>query len=380
MQPLKFGLVGAGGNKVGDGRGLSHARHLAALEAGQIVAVCDIAGDAAERVAAQLGATAYTDYERFLRHGLDVIILATPDPLHAQMAALALEAGVGVISEVPAATTVADGRRLAQAAHKSGGFYMLLENYGYRDEIELIRRLVQAGKFGDVYFGEGEYIHDCRGLNRFADGSLTWRGQAFSQYVYIWHSLRPLLYILGDRTKRVTAMQTMQPSRLEADINIADNVVSLFETAAGRLLKIRVDIVSPRPHIMDYYALQGTHGAFEGTRGFGDPPRIWLEELEPADRPGKSGPSVAWRPLAEFEADYIADRVAARTEAKRTGHGGSDYWTMKAFVDAYRRDDTSPVDVFRALDCSLPGPLALESARQGGTPVEIPDPRTFIDG
>ncbi len=380
MQPLKFGLVGAGGNKVGDGRGLSHARHLAALEAGQIVAVCDIAGDAAERVAAQLGATAYTDYERFLRHGLDVIILATPDPLHAQMAALALEAGVGVISEVPAATTVADGRRLAQAAHKSGGFYMLLENYGYRDEIELIRRLVQAGKFGDVYFGEGEYIHDCRGLNRFADGSLTWRGQAFSQYVYIWHSLRPLLYILGDRTTRVTAMQTMQPGRLEADINIADNVVSLFETAAGRLLKIRVDIVSPRPHIMDYYALQGTHGAFEGTRGFGDPPRIWLEELEPADRPGKSGPSVAWRPLAEFEADYIADRVAARTEAKRTGHGGSDYWTMKAFVDAYRRGDTSPVDVFRALDCSLPGPLALESARQGGTPVEIPDPRTFIDG
>ena len=54
MQPLKFGLVGAGGNKVGDGRGLSHARHLAALDAGQIVAVCDIAGDAAQRVAAQL--------------------------------------------------------------------------------------------------------------------------------------------------------------------------------------------------------------------------------------------------------------------------------------------------------------------------------------
>ncbi len=85
-------------------------------------------------------------------------------------------------------------------------------------------------------------------------------------------------------------------------------------------------------------------------------------------------------PLAEFEPHYIADRVAARAEAKRSGHGGSDYWTMKAFVDAYRRGDTSPVDVFRALDCSLPGPLALESARQGGMPVEIPDPRTFIDG
>ena len=377
MKQINVGLVGAGGNAVGDGRGLSHARHLAALDAGQIVAVCDIVPEAAERVAARLNATPYTDFERFLRHGLDVVILATPDILHAQQAAIALEHGVGVISEVPGATTVEDGRRLVQAYKKSGGFYMLLENYGYRDEIELIRRLVQAGKFGDVYFGEGEYIHDCRGLNRFADGSLTWRGQAFSGYVYIWHSLRPLLYILDDRTTRVTAMMTMQPGRLEADINIPDNVVSLFQTAAGRLLKIRVDIVSPRPHIMDYYALQGTHGSFEGTRGFGDPPRIWLEEVEPAGRPGKSGPSVKWRKLADFEATYIPDRVAARADAAKTGHGGADYWTMKAFVDAFRRGDASPVDVYRALDCSLPGALALESAKQGGAPIDVPDPRTF---
>jgi predicted dehydrogenase len=375
---LRFGLVGAGGNQVGDGRGLSHARHLAALEAGKIVAVCDIAAEAARRAAARLEAQAYTEYETFLGHGLDVVILATPDPLHARQAALALEKGIGVISEVPAATTVEDGRRLARAAAKSGGFYMLLENYGYRDEIELLRRLVQAGKFGEVYFGEGEYLHDCRGLNRFADGTLTWRGRAFSGYVYIWHSLRPLLHILDDRAVRVSAMQTLKPGRLEAGIEIPDNVVCLFETAAGRLLKIRVDIVSPRPHLMDYYALQGTRGAFEGTRGFGDPPRIWLEELEPADRPGKSGPSVSWRPLAGFEAEYLPDRVAAREEARRTGHGGSDYWTLKAFVDSYRRGAPSPVDVYRALDCSLPGPLALESARAGGPPVEIPDPRSFV--
>ena len=377
MQPIKVGLVGAGGNAVGDGRGLSHARHLDALNAGKIVAVCDIVPEAAERVGARLGAAPYSDFEKFLRHGLDVIILATPDTLHAQMAATALEAGVGVISEVPGATTVDDGRRLAQAYKKSGGFYMLMENYGYRDEIELIRRLVQAGKFGDVYFGEGEYLHDCRGLNRFADGSLTWRGRDFSGYVYIWHSLRPLLYILDDRTTRVTAMATMQPGRLEAEINIPDNVVSLFQTAAGRVLKIRVDIVSPRPHLMDYYALQGTLGSFEGTRGFGDPARLWLEELEPAARPGKSGPGVHWRKLADFEEAYIPDRVAARADSAKSGHGGSDYWTMKAFVDAFRQGASSPVDVYRALDCSLPGPLALESAKQGGMPVEVPDPRTF---
>jgi predicted dehydrogenase len=377
MQELQIGLVGAGGNNVGSSRGMHHARHLTALNAGNIVAVCDIVEEAAQRAAAQLDATAYTDFDRFLQHGLDAIILATPDKLHAQQAAYALERGVAVAVEVPATTTVEDGRRLVQAQRKSGGFYMLLENYGYRDEIELIRRMVQAGKFGDVYFGEGEYLHDCRGLNRFADGSLTWRGTDFSSYVYIWHSLRPLLRILDDRATRVSAMMTMQPDRLEADIQIPDNVVSLLHTAAGRLLKIRVDIVSPRPHLMDYYAVQGTLGSFEGTRGFGDPPRIWLEELETAERPGSSGPSVHWRPLAEFEAEFIPDRLAAREEAARTGHGGSEDWTMKAFVDALRNGESSPVDVYRALDCSLPGELALRSGQQQGAPVEIPDPRTF---
>jgi predicted dehydrogenase len=377
MQQLRIGLVGAGGNQVGDARGMSHARHLARLDAGKIDAVMDIVEEAAQRSAAQLEATPYTDYDKFLQHGLDLIILATPDVLHAQQAAYALDKGVGVVSEVPAATTVDDGVRLVQAQRKSGGFYMLLENYGYRDETELIKRMVAAGKFGDVYFGEGEYLHDCRGLNRFPDGSLTWRGANFSKYVYIWHSLRPLLTILDDRTTLVSAMMTMEPGRLEGDIDIPDNVVALFHSAAGRMFKIRVDIVSPRPHLHHYYSLQGTRGCFEGTRDFGDPPRIWLEELETAERPGKSGPSVHWRKLEDFEAEFIPDRVAARAEAKLAGHGGSDYWTMKAWVDSFREGKASPVDVYRALDCSLPGPLALLSAKQKGASVAIPDPRTF---
>ena len=81
--------------------------------------------------------------------------------------------------------------------------------------------------------------------------------------------------------------------------------------------------------------------------------------------------------MADFEEEFIPDRVAARADAAKTGHGGSDYWTMKAFVDAYRSGESSPVDLFRALDCSLPGLIALQSAKAGGTPIEVPDPRLF---
>lgn len=81
MQSLKVGLVGAGGNSVGDAPGSSSCPASRPVGRGTIVAVCDIVPEAAERVAAQLNATAYTDFDKFLRHGLDVIIIATPDTL-----------------------------------------------------------------------------------------------------------------------------------------------------------------------------------------------------------------------------------------------------------------------------------------------------------
>lgn len=89
------------------------------------------------------------------------------------------------------------------------------------------------------------------------------------------------------------------------------------------------------------------------------------------------GPGVHWKPLSDSEAEFIPDRVASRADAIRTGHGGSNYWIMKAMVEGYRNGATSPVDVYRALDCSLPGPLALESACQNCTPIDVSDPRTF---
>src|SRR5205807_157317 len=55
------------------------------------------------------------------------------------------------------------------------------------------------------YYGEGEYIHDCRELWYHEDGSLTWRGAGLLG-VYCTHSLGPLLYVTGDRVASVSAL------------------------------------------------------------------------------------------------------------------------------------------------------------------------------
>lgn len=54
----------------------------------------------------------------------------------------------------------------------------------------------------------------------------------------------------------------------------------LCKTAKDALIKIRVDMLSDRPHAMTNYQLQGTDGCYESSRGGpGDRDKIWLRSL-----------------------------------------------------------------------------------------------------
>jgi hypothetical protein len=46
---------------------------------------------------------------------------------------------------------------------------------------------------------------------------------------------------------------------------------------------------------------------------------------------------------------------------------------VRAFLQAVEEDTASPIDIYAALDMSLPGLCAHQSAIQGGQPVPIPD-------
>ena len=84
---------------------------------------------------------------------------------------LALRAGRHVLSEVTAAVSLRECWELLDAVRASGATYMLAENYCYMRSNVLVREMVRKGLFGEIYFGEGEYLHDVRALHHFADGS-----------------------------------------------------------------------------------------------------------------------------------------------------------------------------------------------------------------
>jgi len=89
---------------------------------------------------------------------------------------------------------------------------MMAENYCYIPENQMILNMVNQGVFGDVYFGEGEYLHDVKSLAVCGNGNATWR--SFWQLgkrgaFYPTHSLGPVMqWFKGDRIKSVQCVGT----------------------------------------------------------------------------------------------------------------------------------------------------------------------------
>ena len=133
---------------VGVGRGRSFMRSAQATGMA-LVAICDTWEDRLKEVGQDLGVTTYTDYDAFLDHDLDAVVLANYFHEHAPFAVKALTAGKHVMSECAACHTLAEGVALTRAVERSGKIYMFAENYPYMAYNQEMRRLYQAGEVGE---------------------------------------------------------------------------------------------------------------------------------------------------------------------------------------------------------------------------------------
>lgn len=90
---LKVGVAG-----LRRGWGLLHTFHN--HRDAEVVAVCDQAAELRQKASAEFGIEAgYADFAEMLVADLDVVVVATPVPLHAGQSIAAMEAGAHVLSE-----------------------------------------------------------------------------------------------------------------------------------------------------------------------------------------------------------------------------------------------------------------------------------------
>lgn len=361
MSRLRVGLSGAR-------RSGAFMESLKAIEEVELVACCDPHDETRAAFAERWRVKGYGDFDDMLSDArLDIALIASPMQFHAPQAIAAMDSGAHVMSEVPATVSLDECWELLAKVRETGRKYMMAENYCYRRPVVLVKAMVEAGVFGNVYYAEGAYIHDCSSIHYHADGTPTWRMRwqmGRNGVTYPTHSIGPPLQWMKERVSSLTCLGS--GVRVNPQYVNEASTVMLCKTPSDRLINIRLDMCSKRPHKMDYYALQGEKGAYEAARVPGEVDRVWI-----ADR---AKDEHTWQPLSDFENEFLPDIWRnPPEEAQRAGHGGGDYFVVREFVDSILNDTKPPIDVYESLEMSAPGLVSEMSINQGGVPLPVPD-------
>jgi len=366
LSKLNIGIVGLR-------RGRSFYAAVEAHKGARIHVLCDMSEEALSEAAEMARqAEKYTSYEEMLDTSeLDAVIVGTPMHLHAPQSVMALERGIHVLSEVTAAVFIEQCRDLVIACTHSGATYMLSENCNYMKPNVLVKALANRGLFGELYYAEGEYLHELKELNERTPWRRLWQ-TGVRGITYGTHSLGPILsWMQGDRIVRVCCEGSgSHYADPRGDHYHDDTSVMLAKTAKGALIKVRVDMVSERPSVTCTYQLQGTKGAYESTRCRDEMDRIWLTDL--------CVEKDVWKNLHELEEEYLPDIWQHTSEtATKAGHGGSDYFVVLDFLRAISGEIPCPIGIHEAMDMTLPGLVSQQSIEREGEWLAVPDSREW---
>lgn len=353
-------------------RGTAYMSGLRSLPEADVTAFCEKDPQRLESVSKQFEiAQTYSRFTDMLEN-VDAVVVATPMQLHVPHCLLALQARKHVFSEVTAAVSLDECWRLLDAVKSSGLTYMMSENCCYFHNNLIVLEMARRGMFGEPYFGEGEYIHEVRHLHHAPDGSPTWRyywHAGIRGCTYPTHSLGPVMqwFKAVQPEERIASVVCLgSGANTDAEHPHDDTCLMLCSLASGKLIKIRLDTMSNRPHLGNWYALQGTQGAYETSRDGRESGLVWVGENRLRDK-------REWRPLTDFEELLPANYRADSEEALKAGHGGSDYHVARAFVETVVKGTPSPVDIYDALEWTAAGLCSQISITNGGVPVIVPD-------
>ena len=359
---IKIGVLGAG-------RGRTMMRYCVSAGNAELVAICDINEKLLQEANEEYGqgkVACYTDFDEFLKHDMDCVVLANFANAHAPFAIRCLEAGKNVLSEVLPVQTMKEAVELIEAVERTGKLYAYAENYCYMGAPRKMYDLYRKGALGEFEYGEGEYMHNCEpGWHGLTGCSPKHWRNTMSAFYYCTHSLGPLVHIAGSRPVSVVGIEGPFNARMARMGAMAGAFgVEMVTLENGAVLK-SLHGVGPSKNSV-WYSIYGSKGRMESAR----------EDAE------NGGTDKLYVNCDAGEGDNKSESVDTSTRdglsdaADASGHGGSDYYVMHNLVEKLRGNRNAViVDVYEAMDMFLPGYFALISAMKGGVTVEIPNLR-----
>lgn len=142
---IQFAIIGCG--RIGK----RHAAHI--QQVGILTAVCDIIEEKAQQIALANNTPVFTDLKQMLaaESRIDVLVVCTPNGLHAVHSVIALQAKKHVLCEKPMAITVADCRLMIDAATNNNCMLFVVKQNRFNPPVVAVKKLLENQLLGKIY-------------------------------------------------------------------------------------------------------------------------------------------------------------------------------------------------------------------------------------
>jgi len=337
---IRMGIVGYGVCRFGASFSLQHHPNV------ELVAVSDLFPDRCQALAKVCKCEkTYPSLEAMVKDDtIEAIFVATDAPSHCRHCIEVLEHGKHVSSAVPAVwADLEDADRLYEAVKTSGLNYMLFETSCFHSDLYAMRRIYESGGFGKLVYSEGEYFHYACAV---IDSYKGWRIGLPPQ----WYPTHSNAYYTGVTGGSFTEVSCMGMPSIREELQPANNryknpfgtEIALFRTSEGGMSRMGVSWDTP--------GYGGEVGRVRGQRG--SMVGMNYQGLE------KNLPDLAKPPLPP--------------SVNPGGHGGSHGYLGHEFVMSILEDRKPLVDIAWALNMTVSGMVAHQSALKDGELMKIP--------
>jgi predicted dehydrogenase len=295
----------------------------------QVRGLCAAHLDKVKRAGKKHGIAFTTDDYRALieREDIQVVVVFSPDHLHALHIKRALNAGKHVVVTKPMVTSLEDALEIVKLTEKTGLKFLVGETCRFYTSFIAVRKMFEDGDLGDLIFGEAHYVHDLREIIPLT----PWRIEVPQDFMYggCCHPVDSLVWFFGEA-------EEVQAYGIKSGVNptypLEDTYLLNIRFASGKLARVlgAYGVVEP-PMPMMGLNIYGTRGS--AVADFHDFKPTWMQVVldkfdtkpvlkmdVPADMKGAYGQGEAVRRyMTNFEAcltDGASSAIDAREGAK----------------------------------------------------------------
>ena len=223
------------------------------------MAVCDIIPEKAEGIAAKFDAKPFYSIDDLLESqiDIDVIVVCTPNGLHAEHSIKSLKASKHVLCEKPMCLSSTDAAKMIEAADNSRKKIFVVKQNRYNEPVQYVKKLIDNNKLGKIFSfqlncfwnrPQAYYLNSWKGTKNLDGGIL---------YTQFSHFIDLLYWFLGN-IDIVRGYKNTYGNRSEFEIE--DAGVAIIKMKSGAIGTLNYTINSYSKNVEGSLSLFGEKG------------------------------------------------------------------------------------------------------------------------